>query len=314
MDRLDAMKVFVVAAESGSLAGAARVMTRSPASVSRAIAFLESHVGVALLHRTTRTMRLTDAGERYAPVCRHVLAELEAAEAAAGDATPRGVLTLSAPPISGEEILRPILDAFLLAHPQVSARLLLFDRQVSLVDEGIDLALRVGDLAASSLVAVRVGADVRRVVVAAPSYLATRSQIERPADLAHHDIVAMSHFGEDRWVFPPATGTTTPRTVAFTPRVLVTSVRAAAASAEAGLGVTRLYSYHVADAVRRGALRIILASDEPEPLPVHLVGRPGRATSPKVRAFLDFAAPRLRSAFVGLAAEARTLPSGDTAA
>ncbi|MBU1374911.1 MAG: LysR family transcriptional regulator [Alphaproteobacteria bacterium] len=313
MDRLDAMKVFVAAVDAGSLAGAARTLKRSPASISRAIAYLETHLGAPLLHRTTRTMRLTDAGERYAPVCRHVLSELQDAEDLAGGVAPRGVLTLSAPPISGEEILRPIVDAFLRLQPAVSVRLLLLDRQVSLVDEGIDLALRVGELPASSLVAVRVGADVRRVVVAAPDYLGDRPPIARPGDLSDHDIVAMSHFGEDRWLFPPAAGGASPRTVIFAPRVLVTSVRAAAASAEAGLGVTRLYSYHVAEQVRRGALRIVLADDEPDPMPVHLVGRPGRAAAPKVRAFLDFAVPRLRAAFADLAAEARALPSVDAA-
>jgi DNA-binding transcriptional LysR family regulator len=309
LDRLDAMKVFVAAVDAGSLAAAARALKRSPASVSRAIAFLEAHMGAALLHRTTRTMRMTEAGERFAPVCRHVLLELEDAENLTGGLTPRGVLTLSAPPIAGEEILGPILDAFLLAQPAVSVRLLLLDRQVRLVDEGIDLALRVGELAASSLVAVRVGADVRRVVVGAPDYLAAHPPIAQPGDLSRHSIVAMSHFGEDRWIFPPGDDATSARTVMFTPRVLVTSVRAAAASAEAGLGVTRLYSYHVAEQVRSGALQIVLAADEPDPLPVHLIGRPGRATTPKVRAFLDFAAPRLRAAFADLASEARTLPS-----
>jgi len=310
MDRLDAMKVFAVASEAGSLAAAARTLKRSPAAVSRAIAFLEAHLGVALLFRTTRAMRLTEAGERYAPFCRQLLADLEEAEsqAAGGAADPRGVLTLSAPPIAGEEILRPIVDAFLQAHPAVSARLLLLDRQVSLVDEGVDLALRVGELAASSLMAVRVGASVRRVIVGAPPYLAARRPLSQPADLAGHDIVAMSHFGEDRWLFPPADGGAQPRTVTFTPRVLVTSVRAAAGSAEAGLGVTRLYSYHVAEQVRRGALAIVLADAEPAPLPVNLVARPGRATAPKVRAFLDLAVPRLRAAFAGLAEEARALP------
>jgi DNA-binding transcriptional LysR family regulator len=304
MDRLDAMKVFVAAVDAGNLAGASRALKRSPAAVSRAIAALEAHLGQALLHRTTRAMRLTEFGERYAPVCRHVLAELEAAEGLADGAAsaPHGVLTLSAPPILGEEVLRPIVDAFLEAHPTVSVRLLLLDRQVSLVEEGVDLALRIGHLPNSSLIAVRVGAEVRRVVAAAPVYLQRSPPIRRTADLTGHHIVAMSHFGEDRWIFPPLAGSAAPRTVMFAPRLLVTSVRAAAGAAIAGLGVTRLYSYHLADHLRRGELEILLADDEPPALPVHLVAPPDRSAAPKVRAFLDFGVPRLRSALSRLAA------------
>lgn len=310
VDRLDAMRVFVTAAEAGSLAAAARRLKRSTASVSRAIAFLEARLGAPLLFRTTRAMRLTEAGETYVQACRQILADLEDAEALAGGgaSAPRGVLTLSAPPIAGEDVLQPIVDAFLRASPEVSVRLLLLDRQVSLVEEGVDLALRVGELAASSLTAVRVGGDVRRVVVGAPAYLAARPPIARPSDLAGHDIVAMSHFGEDRWVFTPSADASAPRVALFAPRILVTSVRAAIASSVAGLGLTRLYSYHVAEAVRGGALQVVLSDAEPPPLPVHLVARPGRVATPKVRAFLDFAVPRLRAAFSDLAAEGRRLP------
>src|SRR5687767_14423353 len=145
MDRIDAMRVFISALDTGSLAGAGRRLGRSPAAVSRAIAFLEAHVGVELLHRTTRSIRLSEAGERYAAACRRILTELEEAEilAAGEKSAPRGLLTLTAPPISGEDILRPILDEFLDAYPMVSARLLLLDRTVSLVDEGVDIAMRV---------------------------------------------------------------------------------------------------------------------------------------------------------------------------
>src|SRR5689334_4073003 len=158
MDRLDAMKVFVTALDEGSLAGAARRLRRSPAAVSRAIAFLEAHVGTELLHRTTRTMKLSEAGERYAAACRRVLVELEEADlCAAGErAAPRGTLTITAPPISGEEILRPIVDAYLRAYPAVSVNFVLLDRHANLVEEGIDIALRVGELPDSALVAIRV--------------------------------------------------------------------------------------------------------------------------------------------------------------
>ena len=197
MDRIDAMKVFVAALDEGSLAGASRRLRRSPTAVSRALAFLEAHVGVELLHRTTRSLRLSEAGERYAAACRRVLIELEEADMlAAGErSAPRGILTISAPPISGEEVLRPIVDDFLDLYPAVSVRLLLLDRPVNLVDEGVDIALRVGRLPDSSLISVRLGGDVRRVVIASPRYLADHPRIREPADLAKHQIVAFANFG-----------------------------------------------------------------------------------------------------------------------
>jgi DNA-binding transcriptional LysR family regulator len=301
MDRIDAMRVFVSALDTGSLAGAGRRLGRSPAAVSRAIAFLEDHVGVQLLHRTTRSIRLSEAGERYAAACRRVLTDLEEADMlAAGErAAPRGLLTITAPLISGEDVLRPILDAFLDAHPAVSARLLLLDRPVSLVDEGIDAALRIAHLPDSTLVAVRVG-EVRRVVAAAPSYLAQHPRIAEPADLAKHRVVSMTHFGIDSWSFPPAPGSSTARTVQFAPRLIVNSVRAAIASAAEGHGVTRLFSYHVGEEVRAGRLKIVLADSEPAPLPVHIITPEGRLSVPKVRAFVDFALPRLKARFARL--------------
>jgi DNA-binding transcriptional LysR family regulator len=301
MDRIDAMRVFVSALDAGSLAGAGRRLGRSPAAVSRAIAFLEDHVGVQLLHRTTRSIRLSEAGERYAAACRRVLTDLEEADMlAAGErAAPRGLLTLTAPLISGEDVLRPILDAFLDAHPAVSARLLLLDRPVSLVDEGIDAALRIAHLPDSTLVAVRVG-EVRRVVAAAPSYLAQHPRIAEPADLAKHRVVSMTQFGIDSWSFPPAPGSSTARTVQFAPRLIVNSVRAAIASAAEGHGVTRLFSYHVGEEVRAGRLKIVLADSEPTPLPVHIITPEGRLSVPKVRAFVDFALPRLKARFARL--------------
>jgi DNA-binding transcriptional LysR family regulator len=306
MDRLDAMKVFVVALDEGSLAGAGRALKRSPAAISRAIAFLEDHVGAPLLHRTTRTMRLSPAGESYAAACRRILTELEEAELLAASETsgPHGVLTISAPPIAGEEILAPIVDAFLRAYPFVSVRILLLDRSVNLIDEGVDVALRVGNLADSSIVAIKVGGEVRRAVAAAPRYLADHPRIEEPGDLAKHQIVTMTNFGLDSWTFPPVPGSVASRTVNFTPRIVVNSVRAALSSAVGGLGVTRLYSFHLADKVRDNELQIVLAHAEPQPLPVHLVAHTFRMSVPKVRAFIEFAVPRLKAEFARLAREA----------
>lgn len=311
MDRLEAMKVFVTALDEGSLAGAGRRLGRSPAAVSRAIAFLEQHVGAELLHRTTRTIKLSEAGERYAVACRRVLVELEEADlSAAGErAAPRGVLTITAPPISGEEILRPIITAYLDAFPGVSVNLLLLDRHANLVEEGIDIALRVAELPDSAMVAVRVGGDVKRVVAASPRYLAAHPRIVEPADLTKHSIVTTTHMGQDTWVFPPAPGSSIPRSVHFKPRVLVNSVRAALGAAVDGHGVTRLYTYHVAERVQDGSLKLLLRDAEPAVLPVNLVMPQGRLTVPKVRTFVDFAAPRLKAEFARLSAEAGTMNS-----
>ena len=301
IDRIDAMKVFVVALEEGSLAGAGRRLGRSPAAVSRAIAFLEAHVGAELLHRTTRSIRLSEAGERYAAACRRVLAELDEADNVAGGerAAPRGTLTLSAPVISGEMVLRPILDAFLDAYPTVSARLMLVDRAVNLIDEGVDVALRIGELADSSMVATRIG-EVRRVVVAAPRYLKQNPRIAEPGDLAKHQIITMAHL-PNSWTFPPLAGSSVPRSVQVTPRLVTNSIRGAVASAAGGRGVALFFLYQVSEQVQNGELEIVLAGHEPAALPVHVITPQGRLAVPKVRAFLDFAVPRLRSHFARLA-------------
>jgi DNA-binding transcriptional LysR family regulator len=309
MDRIEAMRTFIQVLDEGSLAAAARKLKRSPASISRAIAFLEKHLGIELLYRTTRSVRLSEPGERYAVSCRRILMELEEAEVLVGGEriAPRGVLTISAPPNFSEEMFRPIVDDFLDAYPMVSIRLLLLDRPANLVEEGVDVALRVGHLQDSSLIATSVGSDVRRVVVAAPGYLASHEPIREPADLRSHEIIAFVNFGLDTWTFSPVGQSNFPRTVQFSPRITVNSVRASLASAIRGRGVTRLYSYHVAEAVRKGLLQIVLADAEFPPVPVHLVSPQGRASVPKVRAFLDFAAPKLRAEFARLAADARSL-------
>jgi DNA-binding transcriptional LysR family regulator len=294
MDRLDAMKVFVVAVDEGSLAAAGRKLGRSPAAVSRAIAFLEGRAGSKLLYRTTRSIKLSEEGERYVASCRRVLTECEEADSIAGGgcAVPRGTLSLTAGVFTGEMLLLPIVGAFLNANPVVSVRLMLFDRHANLIDEGIDLALRVGELADSSMVAVRIG-EVRRVVVAAPSYLRKRPPIKEPPDLAKQQMIAMAHI-PNSWTFQPVDGSSPPRTVQFTPRLVVNGVRPALVSALGGHGVARLLSFHVAEHVRRGELEIVLADHEPPPLPMHFVSPHGRLSVPRVRAFVDFAIPRLK--------------------
>jgi DNA-binding transcriptional LysR family regulator len=300
-DRIEAMKIFVAALDEGSLAGASRRTGRSAAAVSRAIAYLEAHVGVQLLHRTTRSIKLSEAGERYAAACRKALTDLEEADRqAAGErSVPRGTLTITSTVFLGVEVLRPIVDAFMEEYPTVNVRMHLLERPVNLIDEGMDLALRVAQLADSTLVAHRIG-EARRVVVASPRYLATHPPIKELPDLAAHQIITMAHLGLDSWSFPPLEGSSVPRSISFTPRLVVNNVRAAMASAVEGHGVIRLLSYHVMSELEQDALRIVLADAEPAPLPVHLVSPYGRLSVPKVRAFVDFATPRLRASFAKL--------------
>ena len=302
IDRLDAMRVFVTVLDQGSLAAAARHLGRSPAAITRAIAFLERHTGVQLLHRTTRLLRLTEAGERYALACQRVLADLEEADLlAAGErAAPRGLLTVTAPVMLGTQILRPIVSSFLREQRDVQVRCLLLDRLVNLVDEGVDVALRIAHLPDSALIALRIG-EVRRVLCAAPDYLAKRPPIDRPADLADHECIAVAQLNPyELWSFPPAPGQRTIRTVRVRPRLTVNAVEAALNAAVDGEGVVRLLSYQVDRLVQAGRLVVLLPDDEPPPLPIHLVVPQGRLAIAKVRTFVDFAAPRLKARLAGM--------------
>jgi DNA-binding transcriptional LysR family regulator len=299
MDRLEAMRVFVSALDEGSLAGAGRRLGRSAPAVTRAINALEGHVGARLLDRTTRMIRLTEAGERYAAACRRVLVDLEEAELqAAGErAAPRGLLTLTAPVVAGTRLLRPLVDAFLDEQPEVQVRMLLLDRVVSLLDEGVDLALRIAHLPDSSLIALRIG-SVRQVVCAAPSYLAQHGVPQEPGDLAGHRCIAQIHpLAGELWTFPPIAQGSRPRQVRVKPRLMASSVEAAIASAVDGHGLVRALCYQVADEVRSGRLQLVLTDSEPEALPVHLVAPEGRLSVAKVRAFADFALPKLKARF-----------------
>jgi DNA-binding transcriptional LysR family regulator len=291
------MRMFVAALDEGSLAGAGRRLGRSPAAVTRAIAFLESHAGVQLLHRTTRTLRLTEAGDRYASTCRRVLTDLEEADLlAAGErAAPRGLLAIMAPVMFGTHFLRPIVAAFLRAHAAVQIRYLLLDRVVNLIDEGVDVALRIAPLPDSGLIALRIG-EVRRVLCASPDYLAHKPPIVELADLAEHDCIAIHQLSPDQpWSFPPSPGGRIARTVRVKPRLMVNADEAAANAAVDGEGIVRILSYKIDREVREGRLIVLLPEDEPPPLPVHLVVPEGRLAIAKVRAFLDFAGPRLKA-------------------
>jgi DNA-binding transcriptional LysR family regulator len=298
MDRIEAMRIFMAAIDEGSLAGAGRRLGHSPAAVSRAIAFLEAHVGVELLHRTTRTLRLSEAGERYAVASRRVLSDLLEADLAAqgAGAAPRGILNLTGSLYSGAAILRPVLDAYLDLYPAVKAKLVLLDRHVNLVDEGFDVGLRIAHLPESSMIAVRVGA-VHRVVCASPGYLAKRPAIKEPKDIAGHQTIAMTVFGTDAWTFPPLPGSDQPQQIRIEPRIVTNTIEATLGSAVEGYGLTRCFSYQCDKEVRDGKLAVVLDDRDELTLPVHLVAPEGRLSVPKVRAFVDFAVPRLKAAF-----------------
>jgi DNA-binding transcriptional LysR family regulator len=294
MDRLDALAVFVAVVECSGFVGAARKLGRSPAAVTRAVAALEDGLGQRLFNRTTRALSLTEAGEKLLERGRRLLADYdEMADALQGGDAPRGVLTLTAPVMFGRLHIMPIVRDFLHSYPGIDVTLLLFDRVVSLVDEGVDLGLRIGHLPDSSLIASRVGA-VRRVLVASPDYLARAGAPSTPDDLANHAFI--STFGIAASPSHWSLGADEDKTVRFRPRLTVNSVDAALDAAMSGLGIVRLFSYQAAEAAAQGRLVRILPDFEPPAVPIHLVRPPGRAPR-KVVLFIDAATAALRAKF-----------------
>ncbi len=301
MDRFRELSIFVAVVEEGAFNAAARRLNLTPPVVTRLVNALEARVGVRLLTRTTRKVALTEAGERLFNDAARLLAELEEIEASAAGAhqTPRGMLQLTAPVMFGHRYVLPILRDFLDAYSEVSATTLFVDRVVDLIDEGLDVAVRIGDLPDSTLIATRVGV-VRRVAVASSGYLASHGTPESPDDLTEHQIIQpLPLHGAPQWPFV-ARGET--RTVRFPLRMLANTMAAAIDSATAGWGVTRALSYQVADALREGTLVEILRNWEDREMPIHLVHYEGRLSAAKTRAFIDFAAKRLRAEADQLAA------------
>lgn len=294
MDRLACMAAFVQVAERQSFAAAARHLNLSPPAVTRAVALLEERLGAPLLTRTTRSVRLTEAGARFCEDCRRILAEVEEAEAATAGAhgALMGELAVTASQLFGRLFVLPIVTGFLDRHPAVSVRTLFVDRVVSLVEEGIDVAFRIGELPSSSMLARRVG-SVRRMVCASPDYLARRGIPEVPADLAGHELIAATaSFSVSEWRFGGPGGRTA---VGVAPRLVTSSNDAAIDAAVGGWGLTQVLSYQVAPQLADGRLQVVLARHEPEPLPVHIVHAEGRRASAKLRAFVDVAADALRA-------------------
>ncbi|MGD9805071.1 MAG: LysR family transcriptional regulator [Hyphomicrobiaceae bacterium] len=292
MDRLHEIEVFIAVAEAGSFAKAGIRLRLSPPAVTRAIAALEDRLGARVFNRTTRSLALTDVGRHFLERARRVLADLDAAEKeAVGEAAvPQGHLTVTASVTFGRSVVTPIVRAFLAAHPRTTVALLLLDRVTSLIDEGIDAAVRIGPLPDSSLMARRIG-TVRRLLVASPRYLARHGTLTAPAELRQHAVISFTGLGASHeWRFSDAGKA---KSIRVEPRLQVNDAVAALTAAEAGEGIAMALSYMVADKVQKGKLVTVLDGMMPANLPVHLVHAQGRLMAPKLRAFIDFAVPRL---------------------
>lgn len=302
MDRFEAMATLVRVVDTGSFSGAGRALGMPLTTVSRKVSELEAHLGTRLLLRTTRTVALTDAGATYVASARRILEEIDETErAAAGEFhAPRGELVLTAPLLFGRLHILPIVTDFLAAYPEINVRLLLSDRNLHLLDEHIDTAARIGTLPDSSMVATRVG-SMRTVVCASPEFLAAHGSLTRPEELTVLPSIAFD-FGTPAatWSFRSRDNPKEALDVPIGPRLSVSSAEAAVWAAMQGTGVTRVLHYQCADAVRDGALRIILPEFELAPLPVHLM-HAARGTLPsKMRVFLDYATTLLRERIAAL--------------
>ncbi len=294
MDKLNEMTVFVAVAEAGSFVGATRKLCMSPPAVTRCIASLEGRLGVKLLERTTRYVRVTDAGQRYLEDARRILAEVDAADdAVVGiNATPKGQLSITAPVLFGKMYVMPLIVEYLQRYPQMDVNGVFLDRVVNLMEEGIDVGVRIGELPDSSFKAIRVG-RVRRVLCASRQYLAQHGTPDSPTQLPAHTLIAASGISTaSEWQFREGNSATAVR---INPRLVVTTNDAAIEAAVSGFGIVRLISYQIAPLVAAGTLQIVLSDYEPAALPVHIVHRESRHKSARVRSFIDLITERLRS-------------------
>jgi DNA-binding transcriptional LysR family regulator len=287
MDRLRELAVLVAVVDHGSLAAAARRLRRSPPAVTRALAALEERVGTRLIERSTRRLAVTDAGRALAEQARALLNAYDTAVSGLAAAPFRGLLRVTAPLQFGRRHVAPLVTEFLDAHREMRLELILNDRNLDLIDEGIDVAVRIGALADSNLVARRVG-EVRRIVVASPAYLARRGTPRKPAELAAHDtILGIAKSEPSEWRFGPPRRTIVVR---LSPRLVVNETEARLVAVRAGQGITRVLSYQVSEELKAGSLIRIMTAFEPPVLPIHLVTSSGGRKVPRVAAFLDYAA------------------------
>lgn len=291
MDRWQAMRIFVKVAETGSFAETARLMQMSPPAVTRTIAALEDMIGARLFVRTTRSVRVTEAGARYVADCRRILADIAEAEAAAAGsyATPAGVLTVTASVMFGRLYVLPVMTEYLDTYPTMTGRTLFVDRPVNIVEEGIDVAIRIGHLPDSGLAAIRVG-SVRRVVCGSPAYFERHGVPATPADLKGHRVAAAtSAWASPEWRFAGD------QRVTIDAALQCNTNEAAIATAKADWGLTRVLHYQIGPALVSGELQIVLGDFEEPPLPIHVLHPEGRHAPAKVRAFVDLAVARLRA-------------------
>lgn len=294
MDRFEEMATFVAVVQEQSFAAAARRRAISPPSVTRAIAALEARIGALLLTRTTRRVRLTEAGQRYFDDCRRLLAELAGAEQSAADAQskPRGILAITAPVLFGEMYVMPLLREYLDQYPTVDVSALFVDRVINMVDEGIDIAFRIAPPQDASLISIPV-AKVRRVICAAPALLRAQGAPAHPSDLCRYRVaIASSVTPSSLWHF-----CTEGETFSLQPdaTLSVTSVRSAIQAAECGWGLACVLSYQIANQLLHGTLVVVLEEFEQPPVPVNITYQADRIASAKVRSFVDFAAARIRA-------------------
>jgi DNA-binding transcriptional LysR family regulator len=299
MDRLEAMSILLAAVGAGSFSAASRKLGVPLPTVSRKVAELEKHLEAKLLTRSTRKLALTDAGADYVAACKRILEQVGDAEAAAAGeySTPRGELAITAPIVFGRLHVLPVVCDFLARFSDIDVRMALSDRNVNLIDDHIDLAVRIGALPDSTMVATRVGA-VRRVVCGSPGFFAAHGTPKKPQDLAGLPCVTFAGMaGGTSWTFPRGRGVARP--VQIRPRLAVNTAEAALDAAIKGIGLTRVLSYQAARAVREGKLRIVLRAFEPAPMPVNLLHAGQDPVALKIRSFIDFAAPRLRKSLSG---------------
>lgn len=294
MDRLEAMTVLLAAVDTGSLSAASRQLRIPLATVSRRVSELEQHLNVRLLHRGHRKLVLTDAGQNYVTSCRRIIEEIaEVERTASGEyRAPQGELTISVPAVLGRSHVLPIAVEFQRTYPDVRIRMQMTDRVVSLLEEHVDVAVRVGELPDSSMIATRIGL-IRQILCASPAYLKRRGTPKTPGDLATHDCVI--HEGPARtltdWTF---VGTKGAQTVIVPSRLSVNLAEAEVAAAVAGAGIARVLSYLIEDLLKSRALVTLLEAHESPPIPVSVIYPSQRQVPLKLRAFLDFAVPRLR--------------------
>jgi DNA-binding transcriptional LysR family regulator len=300
MDRLESMSILVTAAEAGSLSAAARRLAIPLSTVSRKISELETHLNARLLIRSSRKITLTDTGRAYVEACKRILEDVNESERAVSGEyrAPKGELIITAPIVFGRLHVLPVAMEFLKAYPDVHIRCVLTDRVVNLLEDHVDLAVRIAKLPDSSLIATRIG-SVCRVVCGSPIYFAQRGTPKRINDLAIHDCITFEGFSSpDVWAFTTGKSNTS---VSVRSRLVVNTAEAAIDAAIAGLGITRVLSYQVAESVKAGLLTVVLSELEQVSSPVSLVYAGQRLLPLKLRAFLDFAAPRLKARLLGAA-------------